>query len=63
MLMQMKRQTMVIIRGISEAIAKGIKVGTFMISLVIKIGSKEIGGITMTGAGYIFLLEIVRLFQ
>ena len=46
---------------VSEAIAKGIKVETFMISLVINIGSREIGGITMTRVGYMFLLEIVRL--
>lgn len=50
-------------QGVFEAIAKGIKVGTFMIRLVIKIESREIREIIMTGAGYLFLLKIVRLLQ
>lgn len=50
-------------QGGFEAMAKGIKVRTIMIILVIKIRSKEIGGTIMIGAGFMSLLEIVRLLQ
>lgn len=39
-------------QGVSEAIAKGIKVRTFMKRLVTKIGSKETGEAIMTGIVY-----------
>ena len=54
---------MLIIRGIFEAIAEGIKVETFMISLVTKTKSKETREATMTGVVYMFLLEVGILQQ
>ena len=63
MLIQKKRQTILIIKGVSDVTAKGIKVGIIMISLVIKIGSTEIGGTIMIGAGSMSFLGIKRLLQ
>lgn len=54
---------MLISREVSKAIAKVIKVRIIMISPVIKIGSREIGGAIMIRASYMSLLEIVWLLQ
>lgn len=48
-------------KGVLEAIAKEVKVRTFMTILVIKIGSKKTGEEIMIGVAYMFLLEIGKL--